>query len=365
MSDIDDLLKDTASRIFRDTCTRSALDSAERGEWPEEIWSAAHASGLTSALNPELDDGSLLPLETLAVIVRAAGEFSVPLPIVETLLAQRLFVQAGLSFPEGPLSIAPDVSKKRPQLTRLGDGWQLDGTVRRVPWGRHARAVAVIAEHNGEVALVRLEDVSPTREGKNLAGEPRDGFDLRAHALPADAVCAGAASLVNSLNSGGALFRSLQIAGAMGRILDQTVQYSTERVQFGRAIAKFQAIQQQVAILAAQTAAAAAAAEAAVLAASSRSADFEIAAAKLRCSEAVGIGCNVAHQVHGAMGFTHEHSLHLSTRRLMSWRDEFGSEAEWALWIGQRIQEIGGANLWGYISTPQLHEDSTQPNTIR
>ena len=43
--------------------------------------------------------------------------------------------------------------------------------------------------------------------------------------------------------------------------------------------------------------------------------------------EAAGIGAAIAHQMHGAIGFTQEHQLHYLTRRLWSWRDEFGNEA--------------------------------------
>lgn len=356
MSHFDDLLKDTAARLFTDLCTREALDRAEKGRWPAEIWSAVEAAGLTSALDPETDGASLLPLETLSVIVRAAGEFAVPLPLAETLLAQRIFFQAGVAFPEGPLSVAPQLGGELPQLSRGEAGWQLSGHLRQVPWGRDSKAIAVVAQYDGQTALVRLDALIPTSLGINLANEPRDDFHLVRHLLAEDAVVTGGAAPLNSLEREGALMRSLQMVGAMSHILGQTVQYSMERVQFGRAIAKFQAVQQQVALMAAQAAAATAATEAAVNVASIRQAEFEICAAKTRASEAAGVCCNVAHQVHGAMGFTHEHSLHLSTRRLMSWRDEFGSETECAEWIGRQVQKIGGVHLWRYISTPLSFE---------
>jgi acyl-CoA dehydrogenase len=53
---------------------------------------------------------------------------------------------------------------------------------------------------------------------------------------------------------------------------------------------------------------------------------FEIAAAKLRTNMAIGTGTSIAHQVHGAIGFTHEYDLHRYTRRLMGWRSEFGND---------------------------------------
>jgi acyl-CoA dehydrogenase len=66
--------------------------------------------------------------------------------------------------------------------------------------------------------------------------------------------------------------------------------------------------------------------------------------------EAAGIAAAIAHQVHAAMGFTHEHALHLSTRRLWSWRDEFGNEADWFAWVGQQAARVGGESLWAFLT---------------
>jgi len=111
-----------------------------------------------------------------------------------------------------------------------------------------------------------------------------------------------------------------------------------------------------VAILAGEVASAAAATQAAVHAATERSTVFEVYAAKARVSEAAGICQALAHQIHAAMGTTHEHSLHVYTRRLMSWRDEYGTEAECAEWIGRYVQTLGGPNLWSLVTTPAFRD---------
>ena len=56
------------------------------------------------------------------------------------------------------------------------------------------------------------------------------------------------------------------------------------------------------------------------------------------------------HQVHGAIGFTYEHSLHFATRRLWSWRAEFGSESVWAIELGRRVAARGADNLWNDLT---------------
>jgi len=153
-----------------------------------------------------------------------------------------------------------------------------------------------------------------------------------------------------ALRAMGAVMRSAQMAGALQRILEASVQYAIERVQFGRPIGRFQAVQQNLAVLAGQAAAATAAAEAAIEAAANNLDSIAVAAAKIRAGEAAGIGAAIAHQVHGAIGFTQEHRLHYSTRRLWSWRDEFGNEAYWARQLGGKVAAAGADCLWQNLS---------------
>jgi acyl-CoA dehydrogenase len=153
------------------------------------------------------------------------------------------------------------------------------------------------------------------------------------------------------LVSFGAAVRLQQMAGALEKILEQSVQYALDRSQFGRPIAKFQAVQHNLAMLAGEVAAASAAADAAAEACARPEITIsEVAIAKVRGGEAAGTGAAIAHQVHGAMGFTYEHSLHHATRRLWAWREEFGNEAVWAARLGRMVAEHGADGLWPFIT---------------
>ncbi len=100
-------------------------------------------------------------------------------------------------------------------------------------------------------------------------------------------------------------------------------------------------------MLAGQVAAAGLAAETAIADLASPSRLVRSAAiAKIRCGEAAGISASIAHQVHGAIGITYEHSLHFATRRLWSWRAEFGSESDWARRIGDAAARDGQDEFW-------------------
>jgi len=149
--------------------------------------------------------------------------------------------------------------------------------------------------------------------------------------------------------------RSLQIAGSLETMLDISVRYSNERVAFEKKISKFQAVQHNLARLAGESAAAIAAATSAAdtFASGSASGDaafLEAASAKIRCSEAAEKGAAIAHQVHGAIGFTFEHNLHFLTRRLWSWRDEFGKDSVWHRLLGRHMVRAGADSLWAEIT---------------
>lgn len=149
-----------------------------------------------------------------------------------------------------------------------------------------------------------------------------------------------------------ALVRCCQMAGAMQAALDLSVQYTRERQQFGKPLSTFQAIQQQLAVFAEETAATNMTAVAACRAADRGGALFEIACAKLRANIAAGTATTVAHQVHGAMGFTAEYRLHHFTRRLWQWRSEFGHDRYWADRLGAMVADHGERGFWPLLVAP-------------
>ena len=194
------------------------------------------------------------------------------------------------------------------------------------------------------VALVARNTARVTAD-RNLALEPRDTLTFE-NATVLGAAPAGPHVSARAVTVYGAMVRAAQMAGALESLLEQSVRYVTERKQFGRPIGTFQAVQHNLAILAGHVAAAGIAADHAFRAADRGEATFEIAVAKVRAGEAAGVGAGLAHQAHGAIGFTYEHSLHFATRRLWSWRAEFGSESRWAQHLGRAVAARGADRLW-------------------
>lgn len=348
MDEILDIMRQTADRLFAAHCERAMLARCAAGAWPDKLWSAIEEAGFLGAAVSETRGGLELSIDTVLDLVRIAAHHSAPAPFGETVAAAWLLDRAGLAIPEGPLTFT---SEKLGALSvsRSGSRWQIDGTLTRVAYGRFARAcVAAVSSPEGVFLFVLDRSDYTVTHGSNLAGEPRDTLLVSA-SIPAER-CAPMVAEAGSLHALGAAVRTCQIAGAMTRIGDQSVTYAQERVQFGRPLSKFQAIQQLLAVLGGQIAAAGVAADMARQALGRGRPLPTVAIAKARAGEAAGAAAAIAHQVHGAIGFTLEHSLHFSTKRLWSWRDEFGSEHEWNTVFGRHLLDAGADRLWSEIT---------------
>jgi acyl-CoA dehydrogenase len=351
-SDVAVMVLEAADRVFAGEVTRERMAAADRGEWQRAIWDAIEQAGLPLALVPEAAGGVGLPIAQGLQIVRRAGYHALPVPLAETMLAAWAWTAAGGEAPRGPATIAPATADDACHLERSHEGYRVHGEAQRVPWATDAGSAVVFAQSSDGPALVLLDAAALPRGRthhvtvRNLASEPRPTLRFDGLAVPAAHVRPAPAPYRTGFLHLGALMRAQQMVGAMERSLDYALSYAMERKQFGRPIAKFQAIQHMLAEAAGQFAAAAASADLAVDAVGQPDFEFCAAIAKARVGEAAGKVAEVCHQVHGAMGFTQEHPLHFATRRLWSWRDEFGHEAFWQQRIGELVCADGGDPLW-------------------
>jgi len=350
MSDMRSLLVDSSRRLFADICTPDVYNRAEEGTWQPALWSALMEAGLPDAARSPERFGSGADLGDALTVIREAGAFCLPAPLAETMIAEMVLAAAGLAPCTGVLTVGPVVTTENLSIKQDGDTWLLSGNLHRIPWGRNAESIVILARASNGWATAVIHAPVTSHLAENFAREPRDDFNFNSFRISKESVSLGGFN-PEELRFQGALFRLSSMVGALTWILHMTIDYALQRVQFGRPIAKFQAVQQQIAIMASQVGAASAAMDAAIDALRHGPAYFDIAAAKVRVGEAAGIAVGIAHQVHGAMGFTHEHALHRSTRRLWSWRDEFGSENEWAAWIGRVVTGLGAKGLWPFITS--------------
>lgn len=305
-------------QVERLLAAHPGVKGIEAGEWPEALWEALEGLGLPLLLVPEAMGGIGLGWADAVAVWRVVGRHGAPAPVGECMLANGLAAAAG---------IAPRA------------GFTSFGAV--VPFGRFAAQILLdgVLHAPGAVTL-----------GANIAREPRD-------AVSPGALLARGASNQRGLRLGEALLRAALMAGAAQHALDLAVDWANTRKQFGRALGKFQAIQQQLALVASEVAAMGVAVAAAGRAADSRGlegAAFEIGCAKIIAGEGAQTTAAIAHQVFAAIGITEDHELHHTTRRLWSWRDEAGSERFWAGEIGRNTLARGGAALWPDITARDI-----------
>lgn len=341
MSDHLDDLRSTVDAILTRHAGRDARTGAKDTGFLAPAWAVLEGSGMTTI---GADDE--VGLAELAVLARSVGRAAAPLPLVESAcLAAPLLATAGIDIPDGVVTVAlhPD---DRILLERRGDGWHVTADLARVPWGRHASAVAATADLDGVEHAVLLPG-GAVLPGTNLAGEPRDGLRIDV-ALP-DGAVAPAGLGRDTLRLHGAVLRAASMVGAMEGARDLTLAHATTRVQFGRPISAFQAVQHHLVAVASEVLCSTMAVDLAVAAEQDQLA-FAAAAAKATAGRSAGVVSRSAHQVHAAIGVTDEHALPWFTTRLWSWRDEFGSTADWARALGAGALAAEPAELWRTIT---------------
>jgi acyl-CoA dehydrogenase len=353
VAESENIVAETAEKIFADLADAQAINHDKQGTWKAPLWQALSEAGLPLAWVPDQLGGSGASLAEGFSVLSAAGRFAVAVPLAETMLAGWLLAQAKIASPEGEMTVIPASPKDR--ITLNSDG-SLSGRARGVPFARQAKHFAVLTSGNGGWSIALVDATKGRIEaGLGLGGDNSDTVTLD-KVQPIITRPAPKGFDQNALMLMGGVARSLQIAGALESMLDISVRYSNERVAFEKKISKFQAVQHNLARLAGESAAAlAAATSAADTIANARAFDdavfLEAASAKIRCSEAAEKGSAIAHQVHGAIGFTIEHILHRYSLRALAWRDDFGSESFWAVELGKLVARRGADQLWPLVAS--------------
>ena len=314
----DDLFSDAIERLFSAHSTPQQVRAVEEGGSAAPLWREIHESGFADALVPEAQGGAGLGLMDVFGVLLACGGHALPAPLGPAMLARAVLAEAGREIPQGPIAIASEIVE--------GEDGALECP--RTAYGLVSEWV--LASREGACALLATGEatLTSTEVHGSLEGH------LRWASPPLDR--AWFSSAVDFRAAGAALFAA-QLAGAMQRVFAMTVRYANERTQFGRSIGKFQAVQQQISVMAEQVYAARMAAEIGCASTTHAPDPLRAAVAKARAGEAAVPVAAIAHAVHGAIGITEEYDLQLFTRRLHEWRNSFGSETYWNRIIGESL----------------------------
>lgn len=366
------MLADSAARILSDHCTPAVLRAADLGgaalahahaavgdsaaaaaayaaeNAPRRVeaalaalrplWSALDGAGLVRSLAPEGDGGAGLGWADVRGMLEAAGRFAAPVPLADTTAACALARAAGVAPPAGAATLG---------VARFDDGARrviAEGVAHasQAQWVACTLPGEVPGEHRFHIFAV---EGAVREDSVNIAGEQRSRMSW-----PTDsALCVGTLPPGMDALVAGAAVRVAQIAGGCARVVELAGTYANTREQFGRPIAKFQALQQQLALAGEWSAMAAMASR---LALSSEGLGLDaarVAAAKQVAGTAVETCNRVAHAVHGAIGVTGEYDLQLHTRHLWAWAADFGSSLLWAGVLGRALLAGHEDRVWDEV----------------
>lgn len=325
-----DLFADAMQQLLDTHCQPAAVRAIEKNGDIDALWNHLEESGFLDALTEDRFGGAGLGLAEVYSIVVSCGRHALPAPLAQTMLVRAVGSASGTCVPPDPITIAPAC-----QID--ADGGFHCG---QVPFGRVA--AWVLASTPSAAWLL------PVATAKQVAAGGHGSLDADLHwaTLPANAI---AIDHPRDWQAVGACLTAALLAGALERVLEMTIAYANDRNQFGKAIGKFQAIQQQLSVMAEHVFAARMAAQIGFAGATASIDTLRAAVAKERTSAVAPAVSGIAHAVHGAMGFTEEYDLQLYTRRLHEWRMAYGAETYWGIRLGKAALATGGARSLDFV----------------
>lgn len=341
------MLRDSVARVLADTVTPASTVAAEAAGIDAALWNAFAELGVRG-------DGTELELDANVAVLQEIGRAAALVPYADSeVLGRWLASAAGLSPGDGVIAVLPEAVDAELQaqgaaMLRLGG--------RTLPWGRHASHVLALCRMRDAWHVAELDPPALELDLQaNMAGEPRDVIRAATVLVPASRLHRVREGVDGeTLSRLGALCRTASMLGALGAANELALQYAQDRKQFGKPISQFQVIQSYLAEMAAEVCAVEVALDLAVAGAMSAAGWGDVAVAKIRAGHAARIVTRLAHQIHGAIGMTHEYPLHVWTRRLWSWREEFGNEATWGAELGRSLIDSGEDAFWPRMAGESL-----------
>lgn len=336
------LLADSAQRMLADTVSHRGTIEAEHSGLDRSAWTQLTDIGVVG------EDACVMSTAELAVVVEAVSGAAALVPYTDSEAMGRWLASAAeLDSGAKILTVAP-IEERAGKVTSHHGKVQLAVKGLVIPWACRADQV-LFSFRSGSHCFVGVKNAAEIEFGRSssMAGEPHgsvlsETIEFDASQLREVSASRGPEAVMQR----GALFRSVQMLGAMSRVNALTLQYARDRKQFRRSLSDFQVIQSYLAAMAGELCAVAGIVQVAIDSANGDEAFEAIAAAKIRAGQAARQITQLGHQVHGAIGFTQEYPLNLWTRRLWSWREEYGNEAQWAAKLGARVVGFGADALW-------------------
>ncbi|MEO4052251.1 acyl-CoA dehydrogenase [Solibacillus sp. CAU 1738] len=351
MSEMKEMIFEVVEKMFKNHVEKETVDLLEDGKWVSDVWGILQDNEMLNVAVAEQYGGAGGDLDDLFSLYKLVGKYAVPVPFVEHTLANVILEKVGLTPSTNKITVLIDEMQT---LTLQADS--VSGELYNVPWARHVQELVTLAKNGQGLHIVKLSfaRTSSITPQSNLAAEPRDKVVFEQVQVLEQAVID-----VQQLTQILKLLTAATVAtmaGAIDKAYELTIRYSKEREQFGRPIHRFQLVQQHIAVLAGEAVLTDASVDNMITALAEGREQNEVAFARLRIDESSKIVATSAHQVHAAIGVTHEHSLHQYTRRLWAWRDEGYTSLYWKKQMAQTLLQ-SDMDLWTLMTQPkQMYE---------
>ncbi|RHW38400.1 acyl-CoA dehydrogenase [Lysinibacillus yapensis] len=346
MSEMKEMILEVVEKMFKKTVDKETVDLAENGHWAESVWQILKDNEILNVAVSESAGGAGGDIDDLLSLYQLVGKYAVPIPFTETTLSNYILESYQLAISNDSITYC------LPQTSLvMNDDQTISGTLINVPWARHVKEILAFAHSSEGVFPVRLSLKEATiHPNTNLAGESRDTVTFnQSKSLQVQSTPLSDDQL-QDLNTIDTAAKNALMCGAIEKAFLLSVQFAKEREQFGRPIHRFQLVQQHLALLAGEQAIASSSLENMIAALLEGREQNEVAYTRIRLDEASRIVSTSAHQVHAAIGVTHEHSLHQYTRRLWSWREEGLTANHWKKVVANTLLTTPFDDLWSYLT---------------
>lgn len=349
------VLRKAARQFLTGKCPASLVRSVEETGvgYGVELWEKMAELGWPSLIVPEEFGGGGGTFLDVCILVEEMGRALAPVPFIPVVLSQCAIMEAGTE--EQKKKFLPDLASGKLKMTlalhdsdfsfdpsafemeasRKGDQYVLKGAKVLVPFGVVADAYLIAARtarDTGDDVSLFLVDRSArgitTSAARAIGGDELASVTLDGVAVTQDRILGPLGEgqpLLERLIQRGAVLKCAEMIGGAQWVMEKTVDYVKERVQFGQPVGSFQAVQHRCANMAMSCDGARFVTyQAAWLQSEGVPCEREVAIAKAWVSEAYTRICLDAHQAHGAIGFTKEYDLQLYTRRAKAAELAFG-----------------------------------------
>ena len=371
LTETQQMLKSSAREFLESECPSALvrqMEEDERGH-PEQVWGQIAALGWCGVAFPEEHGGTGGDFMDLAVLLEEMGRALLPGPFFSTVVLGGLTILDGgseaqkreyiPSICEGQITLTLALVEAgatyepwgvETQARKSGDGFVIDGTKLFVPDGQIADLFLVAArtsEASDPAYGISCFIVPSSAAGigirpmRTLAGDKQCEVTFTGVSVPETALLGGEGKgwplLERTLNRA-TVAKSLEMMGGAEAVLDLTVGYAKQRVQFGRPVGSFQAVQHHCANMATEVECCRYVAhQAAWKLTEDGPSDLEVSMAKAWISRSYQRVCSLAHQCHGAIGFTWDHDLQLYTRRAKAQESLYGGPGYHEELVGQAL----------------------------